>query len=286
MHRRKSNGEPFYIGVGKQESRAFSKASRNKHWHNIVNSDGYEVEILQRDLSYEMALTQEKLLILEIGRHDLGKGPLVNYNDGGLGGSNPNQETREKKSQYMKNRVVSEKTKLKISLAMMSRKITEETKKKRSTSLKGNKNMKTNFTQSTCSVCNKTGQTSAMRRWHFENCKDAERKEKKRLMELAKQQKSNKGYKHPQEVLDKIRKTKEQNGTLHRKPTEQQIQKGLQTKLEKGNYYPTQETKNKVSESLKGLVQSRVQCIHCNKVGGVNGMKRYHFDNCKYKLQK
>lgn len=27
--------------------------------------------------------------------------------------------------------------------------------------------------------------------------------------------------------------------------------------------------------------QIRVSCSHCQKVGGVSGMKRYHFDNCK-----
>ena len=29
--------------------------------------------------------------------------------------------------------------------------------------------------------------------------------------------------------------------------------------------------------------QKKTTCPHCNKVGGVPGMKRYHFDNCKLK---
>jgi hypothetical protein len=31
--------------------------------------------------------------------------------------------------------------------------------------------------------------------------------------------------------------------------------------------------------------KSKLTCPHCNKEGGSNLMKRWHFDNCKYKLQ-
>ena len=57
------------------------------------------------------------------------------------------------------------------------------------------------------------------------------------------------------------------------------------------------ETKNKISSSMKGknlgkklLFQKRkspiislVVCTHCNKQGSSNIMKRWHFDNCKFK---
>ena len=38
-----------------------------------------------------------------------------------------------------------------------------------------------------------------------------------------------------------------------------------------------------VSTSLKGTPQPVLVCPHCAKQGGVSGMKRYHFDNCKEK---
>jgi hypothetical protein len=38
-----------------------------------------------------------------------------------------------------------------------------------------------------------------------------------------------------------------------------------------------------VSTSLKGTSQPVLVCPHCAKQGGVSGMKRYHFDNCKEK---
>jgi hypothetical protein len=29
--------------------------------------------------------------------------------------------------------------------------------------------------------------------------------------------------------------------------------------------------------------QQKVECPHCNKIGNLINMKRYHFDNCKFK---
>jgi len=38
-----------------------------------------------------------------------------------------------------------------------------------------------------------------------------------------------------------------------------------------------------VSKSLKGHKQPTVTCPHCQKTGGKNAMKRFHYDNCKQK---
>ena len=37
---------------------------------------------------------------------------------------------------------------------------------------------------------------------------------------------------------------------------------------------------------LKGIPQKQIMCPYCNKSGGATNMKRYHFDNCKYKQKK
>jgi len=37
----------------------------------------------------------------------------------------------------------------------------------------------------------------------------------------------------------------------------------------------------KISAKLKGVSKKKVQCPHCEKIGGAGNMKRYHFDNCK-----
>jgi|LakMenEpi04Sep11_1017361.scaffolds.fasta_scaffold01005_2 hypothetical protein len=43
------------------------------------------------------------------------------------------------------------------------------------------------------------------------------------------------------------------------------------------------ETREKISKALTGKKSNIIICPHCNKNGGINTMKRWHFDNCKYK---
>ena len=33
----------------------------------------------------------------------------------------------------------------------------------------------------------------------------------------------------------------------------------------------------------KGIAQEQVECPYCGKIGGLNAMKRWHFNNCKHK---
>ena len=83
-HIRKDKNEPFYIGIGETEKRAYSKFDRNKYWKNI-SKNGYEVEILFDNLSWEDACEKEKEFIQLYGRKDLTLGTLVNMTDGGDG---------------------------------------------------------------------------------------------------------------------------------------------------------------------------------------------------------
>jgi len=43
----------------------------------------------------------------------------------------------------------------------------------------------------------------------------------------------------------------------------------------------SEETKQKIANTLNGSVQKKKVCPHCNLVGGSGNMKRYHFNNCK-----
>jgi len=43
----------------------------------------------------------------------------------------------------------------------------------------------------------------------------------------------------------------------------------------------TEEYKQNMSEARKGIPQPKVECPHCKLVGGISGMKHWHFDNCK-----
>jgi hypothetical protein len=133
-HIRSDKNEVFYIGIGvdtkSKYRRAFMNYSRNKFWNNITNKTGYVVEIVLKDLEYNVLLEKEKEFIKLYGRRDLGLGTLVNLTDGGEGtlgckanlGKKRSLETKLK----MRGRVRSEEHKLKISKANKGRQKTPE----------------------------------------------------------------------------------------------------------------------------------------------------------------
>jgi hypothetical protein len=115
-HIRIDKNEPFYIGIGKDDTykRAYqsSKTKRSDFWHNIA-SNGYEVEILMDNLTWEQACEKEKEFISIYGRKDLGQGSLVNLTNGGDGAIEISKESIEsirkkltglKQSEYTKNK--------------------------------------------------------------------------------------------------------------------------------------------------------------------------------------
>jgi hypothetical protein len=89
IHRKVSTGEPFYVGKGRlhkgQPWRAHDKCSRNKIWHRTVAKHGLVVEVIMSCVDDKAAQEFERQLIKEIGRRDLGLGPLINLTDGGDG---------------------------------------------------------------------------------------------------------------------------------------------------------------------------------------------------------
>jgi hypothetical protein len=103
-HIRLDKNEPFYIGIGTDEKRAYRKSGRNKYWKNIISKTDYEVQILFYDLTKEEAVDKEKELIMLYGRKDLGFGTLVNMTDGGDGTFNKNNESKVKISMALSGR--------------------------------------------------------------------------------------------------------------------------------------------------------------------------------------
>lgn len=86
LHIKLTDGSPFYVGKGSGK-RLYDKARRSILWNNIVNKYGYDVILLEEELTEEDALKLEVYWINRIGRRDLCKGPLVNHTDGGEGGN-------------------------------------------------------------------------------------------------------------------------------------------------------------------------------------------------------
>jgi hypothetical protein len=84
-HIRLDKNEPFYIGIGEKEQRAYSTHKRSILWKRIVSKYEYEVQIIFDDLTWEQACEKEKEFIKLYGRIDLKTGCLVNLTDGGEG---------------------------------------------------------------------------------------------------------------------------------------------------------------------------------------------------------
>ena len=90
IHKKKSNGEVFYVGKGTANkkdffSRAKSSDKRNSYWKNIVSKHGFYFEIVAHFVDDKASQKFEKQLIKHYGRRNLKTGCLVNMTDGGDG---------------------------------------------------------------------------------------------------------------------------------------------------------------------------------------------------------
>jgi len=140
-HRRLDTNEIFYIGIGKEEKRAFNKKDRSNFWKSIINKTDYSIEIIADDLSWEDAKELEIFLISLYGRRNLGTGTLVNMTDGGDGTLGSISQIGDKNGFYGKTH--SNETKEKLSIAHTGKIISNKTKNKMSNSQKNNNNAKT-----------------------------------------------------------------------------------------------------------------------------------------------
>jgi hypothetical protein len=141
-HIRLDKNEPFYIGIGKTEKRAYNKYDRNKIWNNIIKKTDYEIEILFNDLSWDDACIKEQEFIALYGRIDKNTGTLCNLTNGGEGqtGIIRNDEYRLKLKQNALKRWENEAFKEKMKKVLKGRKLpptSEETKLKLSLISKG-----------------------------------------------------------------------------------------------------------------------------------------------------
>jgi len=80
----------------------------------------------------------------------------------------------------------------------------------------------------------------------------------------------------------KIRQAREKQVIQHSEDTRRKISESQRG--ENGFWYgKTQSTESnmKRSNKMKGVPKPKMICIHCGKEGSVNGIKRWHLDNCK-----
>lgn len=106
IHFRKSDGVPFYVGKGAFRTRCKTQSyeraiapHNNLHWERTADKHGLVINVIMSCQTDSEAQKQERRIIKEIGRQDLGTGPLVNKTDGGDGHSGivASTELREKR---------------------------------------------------------------------------------------------------------------------------------------------------------------------------------------------
>ena len=192
-HIRLDKNEPFYIGIGSDNAykRAYSTDSRNKHWQNITNKYPYEVDILLDNISTVDAKLKE-IEFIKLYKRRLDGGTLCNITLGGEGANGlvRTKENKDKLSKFFKGKKRPKEVGEKISLKLKGRKLnsdrveiirnrmmgnsyttgiplTQEHKNKIGIANKGKKKEIVD-----CPYCNITGGLPALKRWHFENCKN------------------------------------------------------------------------------------------------------------------
>lgn len=75
--------------------------------------------------------------------------------------------------------------------------------------------------------------------------------------------KQKKGVKKSKESIERMVRTKLRNGTTNKGKSFSEIHK------------------KRISEACKDRKMPTTKCPHCNKIGDIGNMKRWHFDNCK-----
>jgi hypothetical protein len=117
-------GLPIYVGKGKGQRASWHFHSNKAHLGNILRKRSREgVTLLPQIIQCKSdadSIELEIFLISEIGRKDLGKGPLLNLTDGGDGaeGYKHTEEAKSKISKSNSRRSISQETRNKISLTL------------------------------------------------------------------------------------------------------------------------------------------------------------------------
>lgn len=120
-HIRNDNGKVFYVGIGRDVKRAYTRYGRNEQWRNVVEECGYSVEIVHTGLDEKTAKRIEKFLIGVYGKKIDGRGELVNITNGGDGaaGAKRSDMTRRKMSEARKGMSFSTEHRRQISIGKM-----------------------------------------------------------------------------------------------------------------------------------------------------------------------
>jgi len=132
---------PFYIGIGVDTKRAYSKTHRNAYWKSIVSACDYDVHILFDDIDYEFA-KQKEIELISLYKRKSDGGTLCNITSGGDGvrGIVHSKEARLKMGEPNKGKTISQWHRQRISEFHTGKVVSKETRQKMSDSVSGEKN--------------------------------------------------------------------------------------------------------------------------------------------------
>ena len=71
--------------------------------------------------------------------------------------------------------------------------------------------------------------------------------------------------------------------TNRRKFSKEDMSKGGKISMVNMRSYITKETLARGGRAGKGKILKRIECPYCGKIGAINNMSRWHFNNCKQK---
>jgi hypothetical protein len=103
LHKRVSNGQPFYVGIG-GPNRPYNFHARTEAWRGIAlrENNNIEVEIVAQGVTPEEALEIEAQYISRFGRIGIEEGGiLVNRSARGFSGGKQTEEHKRKRSLAM-----------------------------------------------------------------------------------------------------------------------------------------------------------------------------------------
>lgn len=110
LHKRKNNGEPFYIGISEKDDdgygRSKTKKGRNQHWKRIVEKYGYEIEILKDGISWDEAKELEIKYIKEYKENGYKLANMTEGGEGTLGLEISKKHIRKLKESGVKRKIV------------------------------------------------------------------------------------------------------------------------------------------------------------------------------------